>query len=106
MNVEFEEFNDVEDLFIYLSSMAPPMKNTMPVNVYRDHIMSLIPLSQSGESYLMVFTKGSIEPGIYEFDISSRSYKKVDAIERADKNYFMAIAPKRNTLADAALEKL
>jgi len=38
--------------------------------------------------------------------ISSKSYKKVEAIERADKNYFISLTPKRNTIADAALENL
>ncbi len=106
MNVEYEEFDTVEDLFLYLSSAAPPMKNTMPVNSYRDHVMSFIPLSPSGENYLMIFAKGTLEPGIYEFDVASRSYKRVESIERADKNYFVSLTPKRNTIADAALERL
>ena len=106
MNIEYEEFENIEDLFLYLSSAAPPMKNTMPINSYKDHVMSFIPLSSSGESFLMIFAKGSLESGIYEFDINSRSYKKVEAIERADKNYFVSLTPKRNTIADTALEKL
>ncbi len=106
MNVEYEEFDTVGDLFLYLSSAAPPMKNTMPVNSYRDHVMSFIPLSPSGENYLMIFAKGTLEPGIYEFDVASRSYKRVESIERADKNYFVSLTPKRNTIADAALERL
>lgn len=106
MNVQYEEFETIEDLFLYLSSAAPPMKNTMPVNSYRDHVMSFVPLGPSGESYLMIFAKGSLESGIYEFDVASRSYKRVDAIERADKNYFVSLTPKKNTLADTALENL
>jgi len=106
MNVEYEEFDTVEDLFLYLSSAAPPMKNTMPVNSYRDHVMSFVPLGPTGESYLMIFAKGTLEPGIYEFDVASRSYRRVDAIERADKNYFVSLTPRRNTIADAALERL
>ena len=106
MNVEYEEFDTIEDLFLYLSSAAPPMKNTMPVNSYRDYVMSFIPLSPSGESYLMIFAKGSLESGIYEFDVNSRSYKKVDTIERADKNYFVSLTPKRNTIADSAIDNL
>ena len=27
MNIEYEEFNNTEDLLLYLSSVAPPMKN-------------------------------------------------------------------------------
>ena len=106
MNIEYEEFDNIEDLFLYLSCAAPPMKNTMPVNSYKGYVMSFVPLSPSGENYLMIFTSGSLETGIYEFDVNSRSYKKVDAIERADKNYFVSVTPKRNTVADAALKKL
>ena len=105
-NLEYEEFETVDDLFLYLSAAAPPMKNTMPVNSYRGHVMSLVPLGPSGEIFLVIFAKGSLEPGIYEFDVNSVSHKKVGAVERADKNYFIVLSPKRNTIADAALEKL
>jgi len=107
MQVEYEEFKSIEDLFMYLSSAAPPMKNTMPVNSYKDYVMSFIPLSPAtGEVYLMIYAKGTLEEGIYEFDVQTKSYKKVDAIERADKNYFISLTPVRNTIADVALEKL
>jgi len=107
MNVEYEEFETIDDLFMYMSSAAPPMKNTMPINSYKGYVMAFIPLSPStGDSYLMIYVKGSLEPGIYEFDVSSKSYKKVEAVERADKNYFISLTPKRNTIADAAIEKL
>ena len=107
MHIEYEEFDSVEDFFMYLASAAPPMKNTMPINSYKGYVMSFIPLSPTtGETYLMIYAKGSLEPGIYEFDFSSKTYSKVTAIERADKNYFISITPKRNTIADVALEKL
>ena len=107
MNVEYEEFDTIEDIFLYMSSAAPPMKNTMPVNSYKGYVMSFIPLSPAtGDSYLMIYAKGSLEPGIYEFDLPSKTYKKVETVERADKNYFISLTPKRNTIADAALEKL
>ena len=107
MHVEYEEFDSIEDVFLYMSSAAPPMKNTMPVNSYKGYVMSFIPLSPAtGDVYLMIYSKGSLEPGIYEFDVSSKSYKKVESIERADKNYFVSLTPKRNTIADAAIEKL
>ncbi len=106
MNIEYEEFDSIEDLFLYLSAAAPPMKNTMPINSYKGNVMSFIPLSPSGENYLMIFAKGALDSGIYEFDVNSKSYKKVEAIERADKNYFVSITPKRNTIADAALANL
>ena len=107
MHIEYEEFDTVEDFFMYMASAAPPMKNTMPVNSYKGYVMSFIPLSpMSGETFLMLYSKGSLESGIYEFDVSSKSYKKVETIERADKVYFISITPKRNTIADVAIENL
>ena len=106
MNVEFEEFSSVEDLFQYMAAISPPMKNYLPINSYKGYICSIIPLSQLSETYLMVYTKGSLEDGILEFDINTKSYKKVEQIERADKAYFIIMSPKRNTIADAAIEKL
>ena len=107
MHIEYEEFESVEDLLMYMASAAPPMKNTMPISSYKDHVMSFIPLSPStGETYLMLYSKGILEPGIYEFDVSSKSFKKVESIERADKVYFISLTPKRNTIADVAIEKL
>ena len=107
MQIEYEEFETIEDVFMYMASAAPPMKNTMPVNSYKGYVMSFIPLSStSGDTYLMIYAKGTLEPGIYEFDVTSKSFKKVDSIERADKNYFISLTPKRNTIADVAIEKL
>jgi hypothetical protein len=106
VKIEYEEFDTIEDVFMYMASAAPPMKNTMPVNSYKGYVMSFIPLSQTGETYLMIYAKGSLEPGIYEFDLKSNSYKKVEAIERADKVYFVSLTPKRNTIADTAIENL
>ncbi len=107
MHIEYEEFETIEDIFMYMASAAPPMKNTMPINSYKGYVMSFIPLSPiTGDSYLMIYAKGSLDSGIYEYDINSKTYKKVDSIERADKSYFVSLTPKRNTIADAALEKL
>ncbi len=107
MHIEYEEFDTIEDVLMYMSSAAPPMKNTMPINSYKGYVMSFIPLgSTTGDTYLMIYAKGTLEPGIYEFDFTSKSFKKVDSIERADKNYFDSLTPKRNTIADTALEKL
>ena len=47
MNTEYEEFENIEDLFMYMSAAAPPMKNTIPINSYKGSIMSFIPLSLS-----------------------------------------------------------
>ncbi len=107
MHIEYEEFDTIEDFFMYMAAAAPPMKNTMPVNSYKGYVMSVIPLSRAaGETYLMLYSKGSLESGIYEFDVASKSYKKVETIERADKVYFISITPKRNTIADVAIESL
>jgi hypothetical protein len=90
-----------------MSSVAPPMKNTMPINSYKGFVFSFIPLSPStGDVYLMIYTKGKLDGKILEYDINTNSYKKVESIERADKTYFIVLTPKRNTLADVALEKL
>ena len=107
MQIEYEEFHSIEDVFMYMASAAPPMKNTMPVNSYKGYVMSFIPLGSANvDTYLMIYSKGSLDSGIYEFDVSTKSFKKVDSIERADKNYFIALTPKRNTIADFAVEKL
>ncbi|HJJ22811.1 MAG TPA: hypothetical protein OQH54_03735 [Nitrosopumilus sp.] len=107
MHIEYEEFDTTEDFFMYMASAAPPMKNTMPINSYKGYVMSFIPLSPStGETYLMLYAKAILEPGIYEFDVASKSYKKVVSIERADKVYFISVTPKRNTIADIAIENL
>ena len=107
MNIEYEEFDSVEDIFLYMACVATPMKNVLPINSYKGYICSIIPLSHSGnETYLMIFTKGTLENGIFEFDVNTKSYKKVESIERSDKTYFVIMSPKRNTIADTAIEKL
>ena len=108
MNIEYEEFGTIEDVFMYLSSAAPPMKNTMPISSYKNHVFAFIPLNQSGSDvYLFIYAKGNLDEfNIVEFDINSKQYKSVNSIERADKNYFIVLKPKRNTIADVALEKI
>ena len=107
MNVEYEEFSSIEDMLLFLSSAAPPMKNFMPINSYKGFVCSFIPLSQTGgDTYLMLYTKGELEPGIHEFDITTKTIKKVEAIERADKSYFIVITPTRNTIADKAIDQM
>ena len=54
----------------------------------------------------MIYTKGSLDGKILEFDVSTNSYRKVDSIERADKTYFIVLTPKRNTIADSAIDNL
>ena len=107
MNIEYEEFDSAEDLFLYMACVATPMKNILPINSYKGYVCSIIPLSHSdADTYLMVYTKGTLENGILEFDVNTKSYKKVESIERSDKTYFVIMTPKSNTIADAAIEKL
>lgn len=106
MNVEYVEFDSVKDVFMLLSSAAAPMKNTLPINSYQGYLMSFIPLSQNADSFLMVYAVGSLEPGIYEFDVSTGEHRIVESVERADKMYFVVLTPKRSTIADKALANL
>ena len=107
MNVEYEEFTSIEDMLLFLSSAAPPMKNFMPINSYKGFVCSFIPLSPAGgDVYLMLYTKCELETGIHEFDITTKTLRKVEAIERADKSYFIVMTPIRNTIADKAIEQM
>ncbi len=45
MHIEYEEFDSVEDIFMYMSSVAPPMKNTLPINYYEGYVLSFITIS-------------------------------------------------------------
>ena len=92
---------------MYMASVAPPMKNTMPINSYKGYVFSFIPLSPTtGDVYLMIYAKGNLDGKLLEFDINAGSYKKVESIERADKTYFVVLTPKRNTIADEAIKQL
>lgn len=107
MNFEFEEFDSPEDIFMYMSTMAPPMKNMLPINSYKGYIFSMIPLAPTtGNSYLFIYTKGKLEGKLLEFDMNLKKFKVVETAERTDKNYFIILTPKRNTIADAAIEAL
>jgi len=107
MKFEYEEFETIEEVLIYLVSVAPYMKQVLPISSYKDHIFSMVPVTPlSGDVLLMIYTKGKLDRGMYDFDISSKKYKLVTAVERADKNYFIAINPVKDTLADSALEEL
>jgi len=107
MNFEFEEFDSPEDIFVYMSTMAPPMKNVLPINSYKGYIFSIIPLNlTSGNSYLMVYTKGKLNGNLLEFDMNLKKFRIVETAERTDKNYFVVLTPKKNTIADAAIKEL
>ncbi len=107
MKFEFEEFATVEDVFMYLVSVAPYMKQVMPVSWYKGYIFSLVPLTPlSGDVLMMIYTKGKLDSGLVEFDISTKKYRPVTAVERADKNYFVILTPKVATLAEEAIKNL
>jgi hypothetical protein len=107
MKFEFEEFLSVEDVFLYLVSVAPYMKQVLPVSSYKGYVFSIVPLTPlSGDVLMMIYTKATIEPGMIEFDISTKKYKTVTSVERADKNYFIILTPKSATVADNAITYL
>lgn len=76
MKFEFEEFSTIEDVFLYLVSVAPYMKQVLPVSSYKGYVFSIVPLTPlSGDVLMMIYTKGKIEPGMIEFDISTKNIK-------------------------------
>lgn len=107
MHTEYEEFATVEDFFMYITSAVAPMKNTLPISSYKGYLMSFVPLGSSHTgSFLVVYAKGTLDPGLYEFDMSTREYKEVERAERADKFYFVILTPTRNTIADEAIKNI
>ena len=107
MKFEFEEFATIEDVFLYLVSVAPYMKQVMPISSYKGYIFSIVPLTPlSGDILMMIYTKGKLDSGLVEFDVSTKKFKTVSAVERADRNYFIVLAPKVATLADEAIKAL
>jgi hypothetical protein len=66
-----------------------------------------VPLTPlSGDILMMIYTKGKLDSGLVEFDISTKKYRPVTAVERADKNYFVILTPKVATLAEEAIKNL
>jgi len=107
MKFEYEEFSTVEEFFLYLVSVAPYMKQVLPVSSYKGFIFSILPLTPvSGDILMMIYARGNMEPGLIEFDISTKKYKTVTSVERADKNYFVILKPKIATIADSAIEAM
>ena len=107
MKFEYEEFSTIEEFFLYLVSVAPYMKQVLPASSYKGYVFAFIPLGHSnGDVYLMIYAKGTLDGRILEFDINTKVFKKVNAIERADKTYFIVMTPKRNTIADQAIKNL
>jgi hypothetical protein len=107
MKFEFEEFSTIEDVFLYLVSVAPYMKQVMPISSYKGYVFSIVPLTPlSGDILMMIYTKGRLETGLIEFDISTKKYRTVNSVERADKNYFIVLTPQIATLADEAIRNI
>jgi hypothetical protein len=107
MKFEFEEFETIEDVFLYLVSVAPYMKQVMPVSSYKGYVFSIVPLTPlSGDILMMIYTSARLEPGLVEFDVSTKKFKSVPSVERADRNYFIILTPKVATLADEAIKAL
>ena len=109
MEIEFEEYSTIEDIFLYLiaTEYTPEVKHLLPVSLYKGYVFSTVPLSSlSGEVLTIVYTKGKIDTGIVEFDISTKKYKSVTAIERTDKYYFIIMTPKSSSILDSAIAKL
>jgi hypothetical protein len=107
MKFEFEEFSTIEDVFLYLVSVAPYMKQVMPISSYKGYIFSIVPLTPlSGDILMMIYTKGKLDTGLVEFDLSTKKFRTVNAVERADKNYFIVLTPQLATLADEAIKSL
>ena len=105
MKFEFEEFSTVEEVFLYLVSIAPYMKQVLPVSSYRGYIFFILPLTPiSGDVLMMIYAKDKMEQGIIEFDISTKQWKYVASVERTDKNYFVILTPTSDTVADTAIE--
>ena len=107
MKFEFEEFSSIEDLLLYMASIAPYMKQVLPITYYKGYLLSIVPITQlSTEILMMVYVKTEMPTGLIEFDISTRKYKTVPAVERADKNYFIILKPKIATIADTAIKEI
>ena len=109
MKIEFEEYTAIEDIFLYLIAVeyTPEVKHLLPVSLYKGYVFAILPLSPlSGEVLTMVYTKGKIDTGIVEFDISTKKYRSVTAFERTDKYYFIITAPKSSSITDSAIAEL
>lgn len=107
MKFEYEEFETIEEVLLYMVTIAPMMKQVLTVNAYKGYTFAMIPIAPfSGEPILMVYAKKALEPGLLEFDISTQKYRKVTSMERADRSYFVVTQPKQNTLADQAIAQL
>jgi hypothetical protein len=109
VKIEFEEYCAIEDIFLYLIAVeyTPEVKHLVPVSLYKGYVFSIVPSSLlSGEVLTMIYTRGKIDTGLVEFDISTKRYKSITAFERTDKYYFIIMAPKSSSISDNAIAKL
>jgi hypothetical protein len=109
VKIEFEEYSAIEDIFLYLIAVeyTPEVKHLLPVSLYKGYLFSIVPSSLlSSEVLTMVYTRGKIDTGLVEFDISTKRYKSIKAFERTDKYYFIIMAPKSSSILDSAIAKL
>jgi hypothetical protein len=109
VKIEFEEYSTIEDIFLYLiaTEYIPEVKHLLPLSLYKGYVFSIVPLSPlSAEVLTMVYTKGKIDTGIVEFDISTKKYRSVTAFERTDKYYFIVMTPNSSSISDSAIAKL
>ncbi|MGB6530614.1 MAG: hypothetical protein WBF33_21110 [Candidatus Nitrosopolaris sp.] len=109
MKIEFEEYSTIEDIFLYLiaTEYISEVKHLLPLSLYKGYVFSIVPLSPlSAEVLTMVYTKGKIDTGIVEFDISTKKYRSVTAFERTDKYYFIVMTPNSSSISDSAIAKL
>ena len=83
------------------------MKQLLPVSSYKGYVFSIVLLSpMPGDVLTMGYTKCSIDAGMLEFDISTKKYKSVTAVERADENYFIILISKSTSISDSAIAQL
>ena len=100
MKFEYEEFSTIEDLFLYMASIASLHETIITNNpLQRLSFFHCSSITLSTEILMMVYVKTELSTGLFEFDISTGKYKKIQSIERADKNYFIIITPKSDYLS-------
>lgn len=108
LKFEFVEFGTVQDFLIGVNAYfsAPGIRPFVPLDQYKGFLMHMTPLAsfQDDASILVFITKSTLQPGIVEFDLATKTYVKVDSVARPDKLYFVIVEPQLSTLADQALD--
>jgi len=65
MKFEFEQFSTIEDVFLYLVSVAPYMKQLLPVSSYNGYVFSIVPLSPLSGTTKMILLFFQLDDGLY-----------------------------------------